>query len=159
MRPSPHGSMPPPPLGPLPEGDGLRPFWTVALPPSNRDATFFKEARRLVLNQDRGAERRERLVLDNCSTRSVAEEVVRRLGPTRAVFHRRDVHLRAAAALKEGDCVAEGVGAFYQAARKAPSLRCSHAGLGYHDWGLKIGLRLPLGWAKAGRGARARVDR
>ncbi|MBW3655395.1 MAG: glycosyltransferase, partial [Gemmatimonadetes bacterium] len=68
-------------------GAAERPFWSVMIPTYNRP-DYLEETLRSVLGQDPGPEHMQIEVVDNASTRGDAEEIVRRVGGGRVVFHR-----------------------------------------------------------------------
>jgi len=74
-----------PPVAPV--GDGDRPFWSVMVPTHNGD-TLLAETLASVLAQDPGPERMQIEVVDDHSTRTNPEAVVRDIAGTRIAYFR-----------------------------------------------------------------------
>jgi GT2 family glycosyltransferase len=75
-----------PPIGPVAK-DVQRPLWSVMIPTYNRTA-YLEQALKCVLAQDLGPEQMHIEVIDNCSTESNPEALIKKLGQDRVSFYR-----------------------------------------------------------------------
>lgn len=75
------------PVVPRIDDGETRPFWSVKIPTYNR-TEYLKLALESVLSQARGPDEMDIEVVDNCSTDSDAEAIVRRSGAGRVSFYR-----------------------------------------------------------------------
>ena len=82
-----HGNPEPPGIAPRSDGDGPRPFWSVALPVYRANPAFFEAPLKSVLDQDPGADRMENLISDDDPSHAVARQVADRLAPRRVGCH------------------------------------------------------------------------
>jgi glycosyltransferase involved in cell wall biosynthesis len=76
-----------PRIEPVPEGIA-RPLWSVMIPTYN-SGEYLRKTLQSVIAQDRGPERMEIEVVDNCSTEGDPEAFVRRVCGGRVAFHQR----------------------------------------------------------------------
>jgi glycosyltransferase involved in cell wall biosynthesis len=76
----------PPLIGPLAEA-AKRPLWSVMIPTFNR-TEYLEQALKAILGQDLGPEKMHIEVIDNCSTKSEPEALVREIGQGRISFYR-----------------------------------------------------------------------
>ncbi len=75
-----------PKIDPVPEGT-QRPFWSVMIPTYNR-SDYLEKTLRSVLDQNIGPDEMQIEVVDNCSTQSDPEQIVRSVGGDRVDFYR-----------------------------------------------------------------------
>lgn len=81
----------PPMIEPVPEGTP-RPFWSVMVP-AYQAGEFLAETLRSVLCQDRGLERMQIEVVDDCSPAGDTRRLVEAVAGTRVTFHRNERNL------------------------------------------------------------------
>lgn len=80
-----------PVIAPVPK-DVARPFWSVMIPTYNR-THYLEQALTSLLEQDPGPEKMQIEVVDNCSTKSDPEEIVRRVAGDRVSFYRQPYNI------------------------------------------------------------------
>jgi glycosyltransferase involved in cell wall biosynthesis len=79
-----------PRVAPVPEGVS-RPLWSVMIPTFNC-AKYLRETLGSVLAQDPGPEQMQIEVVDDCSDKDDPEEVVKEVGRSRVLFHRKPIN-------------------------------------------------------------------
>ncbi len=80
-----------PKIEPVTEGE-KRPFWSVMIPTYN-NTKFLEQALQSILAQDPGPDEMQIEVIDDGSTKDDPEEIVRKIGKDRVIFHRHPQNL------------------------------------------------------------------